>query len=204
MRRVLSYIGFGVSLMALTGNKQHHVLRGTGCRPMEWSPPTNDYLERLTVKPIFPWIPGAYDARAALWALAASAANRPLKAHFRPRRPSRTRMPASASSTGSPPGHRDPLTAIAKLHRKPEHGHAKPKSDRAGQLRAAAKTAEAVPGRRFRAHPRTPDPGNCGDPRNRVRGCAETESEAVEKLSALDCDAIVLDINLLREADSRC
>ena len=29
-------------------------------------------------------------------------------------------------------------------------------------------------------------------------GCAETESEAVEKLSNLDCDAIVLDINLAR------
>ena len=29
-------------------------------------------------------------------------------------------------------------------------------------------------------------------------GCAETESEAVEKLSKLDCDAIVLDINLAR------
>lgn len=29
-----------------------------------------------------------------------------------------------------------------------------------------------------------------------VVGCAETESEAVEKLSQLDCDAIVLDINL--------
>jgi DNA-binding NarL/FixJ family response regulator len=29
-------------------------------------------------------------------------------------------------------------------------------------------------------------------------GCAETESEAVDKLSKLDCDAIVLDINLAR------
>jgi len=29
-------------------------------------------------------------------------------------------------------------------------------------------------------------------------GCAETQSEAVEKLSKLDCDAIVLDINLAR------
>jgi DNA-binding NarL/FixJ family response regulator len=29
-------------------------------------------------------------------------------------------------------------------------------------------------------------------------GCAETESEAVEKLSHLECDAIVLDINLAR------
>jgi DNA-binding NarL/FixJ family response regulator len=29
-------------------------------------------------------------------------------------------------------------------------------------------------------------------------GCAETESEAVEKLSDLECDAIVLDINLAR------
>ena len=29
-------------------------------------------------------------------------------------------------------------------------------------------------------------------------GCAETESEAVEKLSNLECDAIVLDINLAR------
>ena len=29
-------------------------------------------------------------------------------------------------------------------------------------------------------------------------GCAETQSEAVEKLSGLDCDAIVLDINLAR------
>jgi DNA-binding NarL/FixJ family response regulator len=27
-------------------------------------------------------------------------------------------------------------------------------------------------------------------------GCAETESEAVEKLSELDCDAVVLDLNL--------
>jgi DNA-binding NarL/FixJ family response regulator len=29
-------------------------------------------------------------------------------------------------------------------------------------------------------------------------GCAETESEAVEKLGELECDAIVLDINLAR------
>jgi len=29
-------------------------------------------------------------------------------------------------------------------------------------------------------------------------GCAETQSDAVEKLSKLDCDAIVLDINLAR------
>jgi DNA-binding NarL/FixJ family response regulator len=29
-------------------------------------------------------------------------------------------------------------------------------------------------------------------------GCAETESEAVEKLSKVDCDAVVLDINLAR------
>ena len=29
-------------------------------------------------------------------------------------------------------------------------------------------------------------------------GCAETESDAVDKLSKLDCDAIVLDINLAR------
>lgn len=29
-------------------------------------------------------------------------------------------------------------------------------------------------------------------------GCAETESEAVEKLGNLECDAIVLDINLTR------
>jgi two-component system, NarL family, response regulator DevR len=29
-------------------------------------------------------------------------------------------------------------------------------------------------------------------------GCAETQSEAVDKLSKLDCDAIVLDINLAR------
>lgn len=31
-----------------------------------------------------------------------------------------------------------------------------------------------------------------------IVGCAETESEAVEKLSKLDCDAVVLDINLAR------
>ncbi len=29
-------------------------------------------------------------------------------------------------------------------------------------------------------------------------GCAETEADAVDKLSKLDCDAIVLDINLAR------
>ena len=29
-------------------------------------------------------------------------------------------------------------------------------------------------------------------------GCAETETEAVEKLSKLDCDAVVVDINLAR------
>jgi DNA-binding NarL/FixJ family response regulator len=34
-------------------------------------------------------------------------------------------------------------------------------------------------------------------------GCAETESEAVEKLSNLDCDAIVLDINLARGSGFR-
>ena len=31
-----------------------------------------------------------------------------------------------------------------------------------------------------------------------VVGCAETESEAVEKLNKLDCDAVVLDLNLAR------
>ena len=31
-----------------------------------------------------------------------------------------------------------------------------------------------------------------------VVGCAETEAEAVEQLSKLDCDAVVLDINLAR------
>ena len=31
-----------------------------------------------------------------------------------------------------------------------------------------------------------------------IVGCAETEAEAVEKLSTLDCDAVVLDINLAR------
>jgi DNA-binding NarL/FixJ family response regulator len=31
-----------------------------------------------------------------------------------------------------------------------------------------------------------------------IVGCAETASEAVEKLSQLDCDAVVLDINLAR------
>ena len=124
MRRVLSYIGFGVSLMALTGNKQHHVLRGTGCRQMEWSPSTSDYHRNTVMQNRNQIAPANFE---------------------RPQRPLKLF-----------------LVDDSELIR--EH-----------LIREIAATRETE-----------------------FVGCAETESEAVEKLSALDCDAIVLDINLLR------
>jgi CheY-like chemotaxis protein len=133
------------------------------------------------------------------WALAKSDANQPFEAHFCARPLSGAWALVSNSSAGSLSGRHDPRGAISRLLHRNRRADV-PNGDQAvvtGSDRPQRPLKVfLVEDSRFMRERIIEKIASTRQ--TEFVGSAETASDAVDRLSKLDCDAIVLDINLAR------